>query len=174
MKTQALGWLAAAVVAAGFNASYHQGGMQWAHRVADRVMYKSEAVIALATGHADQFAAEAQVVEAQNEVSSCRLQAAVARVQSRIERSQARFDRFDDAVLAREQAQAARIDAQRARVEARMARIRIPAVAFSSVAIPAPRVDVCPRIRMNLPRIPAIPVPPVPAIHLDVPGAGPV
>jgi hypothetical protein len=62
MKTQAWGWLAAAVLAAGLNASYHDGGLQWAHEVADRVEHSSAAVLALAGGHADQFLAEARLV----------------------------------------------------------------------------------------------------------------
>jgi len=185
MKAQALGWLAAAVVAAGLNATYHQGGMEWAHRIADRVGYNTEAVIALATGHADRFLAEAQVVKADDEVASCRFSAALARVQSGIARSQARFerlnDRFDDAMTAREaeqqarsEAQAARMEARRARLEARMARIRIPAVDISPVVVRVPKADVCPRIRVNVPRMPAIRVPEMPTIHIDVPGLGPV
>ena len=62
MKTQAWGWLTAAVLAAGLNASYHDGGMQWAHRIADRVEHNSNAVLALATGHADEFVTEARVL----------------------------------------------------------------------------------------------------------------
>jgi len=182
MKTQAMGWLAAAVVAAGLNASYHQGGMEWAHQIADQVGHNTEAVIALATGRADRFLAEAQVAKAededQTEVSSCRLQTALARVQTRIARSEARFASLDDVMSAREQAQAARIDAQRARiearVEARVARIRIPAVAVNPVVVRVPQVDVCPRIRVNVPRLPVIRVPATPVIHIDVPGAGPV
>jgi hypothetical protein len=116
MKTHAMGWLAAAVLAAGLNASYHQGDMRWAHLIAARVTHNTEAVIALATGHADQFLAEAQVVKTQDEVSSCRFQQAMARVQSRLDRSQARFERLGDAMTAREEAQAARIEARRAHI----------------------------------------------------------
>jgi len=170
MKTQAFGWLAAAVLAAGLNASYHQGGMPWAHEMVDRVGHNAEAVIALATGNADRFLAEAQVVEAQNEAAPCPLQAALARVQSRIARSEARFDRLDSAIVAREEAQAARIEAQRARIDARIARIRIPAVAVNRVVVPMPKIDVCPRIRVNVPRIPRIQIPATPVIHIDVPG----
>lgn len=174
MKTQAMGWLAAAVVAAGLNASYHQGDMPWAHRIADRITHNTEAVIALATGNADRFLAEAEVVNAQDEVASCRFQQALARVQSRIEHSQARFDRFDDAMQAREEAQAARLEAQRVRIEARMARIRIPAVAVTPVVVRTPRIDACPRIHVNIPRIPRIRIPATPAIHVDIPSAGPL
>lgn len=62
MKTQAWGWLAAAALAAGLNASYHDGGMQWLHHAVDQVEHSSAAVLALADGHADQFLAEARLV----------------------------------------------------------------------------------------------------------------
>ena len=171
MKTQALGWLAAAVVAAGVNASYHQGGLEWAHRIADQVGHNTEAVIALATGRADRFLEEAQVVRAQDQVASCRFATAMARVQSRIARSEARFEGFE-AVSAREEAQLARLEANRARIEARVARIRIPAVAVTPVVVRVPKVDVCPRVRVNLPQLPQIRMPEVPTVHIDVPGAG--
>lgn len=172
MKTQAFGWLAAAVLAAGLNASYHQGGMPWAHEIVDHVTYQTEAVIDLATGRADQFLAKAQVaeakVEAQDEVSSCRLQQALVHVQSRIVRSQAHFDQMDERMAAREQAQAARIEAQRARIEAQISRMRIPAVTVTPVVVRTPTFD-CPRIRVNVPRMPRIEVPSIPAIHIDNP-----
>jgi hypothetical protein len=193
MKTQAMGWLAVAVVAAGMNASYHQGGMQWAHQIVDQVSYRTSAVIALATGHAEQFLAEtqlakAQVVneqiqaeqaQAQDEVSSCPFERSLMRVQNRIAHSQTRFerfgerfnDRFQAAMSARAARQQALMEAQRDRIEAQVAKIRIPAVAFSSVTVPTPKVDVCPRFRVSVPRIPEIKVPSMPEIHIDVPGA---
>lgn len=195
MKTQAFGWLAAAVIAAALNASYHQGGMEWAHRIADRIAHNTEAVLALATGNADRFLAEAQAVKAENfaadnlvaddvtqtedEVSTCRFHQALARVQSKLAHSQARFDRLNAAMAARQEqeharmeAQAARIEAHRARLEAEFANIRIPAVAFNRVVVSTPKVDVCPRIRVNVPQIPAIKVPSVPVVHIDVGEAG--
>ena len=171
MKTQAMGWLTAAVVAAGLNASYHQGGMQWAHRIADQVGYKTGVVLALATGHADRLLADAQLAQAQNEVSSCRMRTALARVESQIERSQARFDHFDEVMVTREEIRAARMEAQRARIEAQMAKIRIPAVAMNPVLVRTPKIDVCPRIHVIVPRMPAIKVPATPAIHIDIPDA---
>jgi hypothetical protein len=62
MKTQAWGWLAAGVLAAGLNASYHDGGLQWLHQAVDQVEHGSAAVLALAGGHADLFLAEARLV----------------------------------------------------------------------------------------------------------------
>jgi hypothetical protein len=76
MKSKAYGWLAAAVLAAGLNASYHDGGLQWAHQVVDEVGHSSAAVLALAAGHADQFLAEARLVSNQiaaNENASDRI-----------------------------------------------------------------------------------------------------
>ena len=61
--TQAWGWLAAGVLAAGLNAAYHDGGLEWAHRIADRVQHGSAAVVALAGGRADQFVAAGRAVE---------------------------------------------------------------------------------------------------------------
>ena len=168
MKTQAMGWLAAAVVAAGLNASYHQGGMQWAHRIADRVGYKTGVVLALATGHADRLLADAQLAQAQNEVSSCRMHTALARAQSRIERSQARFEHFDEVMAARQEIRAARVEAQRERIEAQIAKIRIPAVAMNPVVVPTPRIDVCPRIQVRVPRMPVIKMPAMPDVHVDL------
>ena len=65
--TQAWGWLAAGVLAAGLNAAYHDGGLEWAHRIADRVQHGSAAVVALAGGRADQFVAEAALLSARND-----------------------------------------------------------------------------------------------------------
>jgi len=168
MKTQAMGWLVVAVVAAGLNASYHQGGMPWAHRIADRVGYKTGVVLALATGHADRLLADAQVAQAQDEVSSCRMHTALARVERRIERSQARFDHFDEVMAAREEIRSARIEAQRARIEAQIAKMRIPAVALNPVVVPTPRIEVCPRVHVRVPRVPVIKMPAMPDVHVDL------
>jgi hypothetical protein len=66
MKTQAWGWLATAVVAAGLNASYHDGGLRWLHQAVDEMEHSSAAVVALAAGHTDQFLAEARLVSNQS------------------------------------------------------------------------------------------------------------
>ena len=50
--TQAWGWLVAAVLAAGLNASYHDGGLQWAHQIADRVEQRS--TVATGAGHRER------------------------------------------------------------------------------------------------------------------------
>jgi hypothetical protein len=173
MKTQAMGWLAAAVVAAGLNANYHQGGMPWAHRIADRVTHNTEAVVALATGHADRFLAEAQLAKAQDK-TSCPFHTVMARMRSRLAHSQARFDSFDDRIEAREQAQAAHIAARRERLQAQITRIRIPAVAMPPVVVAIPKIDVCRRIHVNVPQIPRIKAPAAPVIHIDLPDPGTV
>ncbi len=64
--TQAWAWLTAGVLAAGLNASYHDGGLEWAHQVADRVEHGSAAVLALASGRADQVLSQAQLLTARN------------------------------------------------------------------------------------------------------------
>lgn len=179
MKTnQAWGWLAAGVLAAGLNASYYDGAFQWAHQIAERVGYRSAAVLAEATGRADQFLAEAQLLAARNESASCPLTGALARVETGLAPSHWEFERFE-AMSARQQAQLTRLEANRARMEAqiqaRTLRLRIQAANFVPVdvkAIPAPVV--CPRVRVNIPKMPMIKMPVAPEIHIEMPGNGPV
>ena len=166
MKTQAWGWLTVAVLAAGLNASYHDGGLAWAHRVAFQVEHNTTAVLALATGHAERFATEARLLTPGETTSSCRLSTALARVESRVARSDAEFDRL----VAASDRQEAQIDASRARMEARLVHMRISAAAFSPVVVRLPRVS-CPRSLVNMPQIK---MPMVPVVHIDAPGAGPV
>jgi hypothetical protein len=113
--TQAWGWLVAGVLAAGLNASYHDGGLQWAHQMAEQLSYqvehRSAAVLDLATGHADRFVSEARLLATQDETPSSPvatvLAAAVetnvqAKVQTKVARSKDRLDqsKFDQATLA--------------------------------------------------------------------------
>jgi hypothetical protein len=179
MKTQAWGWLAAAVVAAGLNASYHDGGLEWAHRVANQIEYNSAAVLALASGRADQFLTEARLATAREETASCRWTTALPRVQNRIAHRENEFARVQ-AMSNREEAQLARLEANRARIEAlvaaKTARIRIPAVAFNPVVYSVSDMKiplVCPRVRVNIPRLPMVRVP-APVVHVETFGSGPV
>jgi hypothetical protein len=164
MKTQAWGWLAAAVVAAGLNASYHDGGLQWAHEIADQVKHNSAAVMALATGRADQFLAEANFASARKRTPSCPFTAALAEARTIVVPNE--FEQRVEIMSAREQAQLARLEANRARIESRVARIHIPAVAFNPVVVRAPKVSVCPRVRVNVPRLPNIQMPAMPVVHV--------
>ena len=184
MKTQAWGWLAAAVLAAGLNSSYHTGGLQWAHAIADRVGHNTGAVLALATGRADQFLAEERMLtvdratdatvdidNGDQDAAQCPLTTAMVQVQSTFDGSQSEFDQFQ-AMSDREQARLARLEARRVRIEnavrARLARVRIQTADFNPVAIELPQVK-CPRVRVNIPRIPRIKVP-APVVHIDDPG----
>jgi hypothetical protein len=176
--TQAWGWLAAGVLAAGLNASYHQGGLEWAHQIADRFEHSSAAVLDLASGHADQFVSEARLLTDRDEASSCRLGTTLARVQSKIARSQRQFDNFE-AMSAREEAQLVRFDANRNRmevqIEAQTSHLRIATAALAPVAFRAmPAPPVCPRIRVSIPRLPRLQIPAVPVIHIETASAGPV
>lgn len=179
MKTnQAWGWLAAGVLAAGLNASYHDGGLEWAHRIADHVGISSAAVLALASGRADQFLAEAQVIKARHEAPSCPFATTMARVQATVvkarnARSQAEVERFD-AMSAREEAELANLAANRARIEAQTARLRIPAAAFSPLLVRVTGTSVCPRVRVNVPKLPMMKIPVVPQIHVEMASTGPV
>ena len=179
MKTQAMGWLIAGVLAAGLNASYHDGGLQWAHELANRVEHGSAAVAALASGNAERFLSEAQLVSAKNETSSCRLSAALARAQARLARSESRFSRFNSLtafnnMTAQQDAQFAWLDANRDRMEAQIqaqvdaqtARIRIPAVGFRPVVVRMPEIPACPRIHLDPIHVN---VPRTPSVHISVP-----
>ena len=115
MKTQAWGWLAAAVMAAGLNASYHDGGLRWAHEIANQVKHNTGAVLALATGRADQFVTEANLVAAAKQSSPCPLAAALAEARTVVVPTQVELRRFD-VMSAREQAKLARVEAERARI----------------------------------------------------------
>jgi len=172
MKTQAWGWLAAAVMAAGLNASYHDGGLAGVHQIVDRVTYNAGTVIALATGHVDQL--QVRMLTAQNETTSCPLATALARAENNWDRSEMSQENLE-AMSAREEARLARLEANRARIETQIARVRIPAVAFNPVAAS----EICPRMRMNLPRVPVVKITPMPMIHIEAPhvdisGGGPV
>lgn len=215
---QAWGWLMTGVVAAGMNASYHNGGMEWAHRIADRVSHETNAVLALATGNAGRFYREARVIRvAQENKSQCQLSLAMARVQENVQRAGplsdvalAQFERVSD----REQAQVDRLEAQGDRIKARLARIQVPAVQLSAIDMPEvdvpevdvpevnvpavhvsgvrvpalhvasfrvqpvtvkiPDVHVCPRVRVNVPRMPAINIPAIPAVDVEIPSADPI
>ncbi len=184
MKTQAWGWLAAAVLAAGLNSSYHEGGMQWAHEIADGVEHNTGAVLALATGRADEFLAEARMLnvtraveaDTDNQPSRCPFSMAATRVQKSFE-LQPEFDGFQ-ALSDREQARLARLEANRARIEAqiqsRLARIEASRNKFvfaspefagnnftfdndslTPVVVRVPRIR-CPRVRVVAPRVPRV------------------
>jgi|SRR5579872_2808273 len=170
MKTQSWGWLAVAVLAAGLNSSYHDGGLQWAHRIADRVEHNSNAVLALATGRADQFMAEAKIISAHRS-ASCPLSAALAEMRQSVAPAQAEFGRFE-VMSAREEAQVTRLEMNRARMEERLARLNV--ANFNPVVVRVPRVVVCPRVHVSIPRMPVMRMPSIPVVHVESMGAGPV
>lgn len=171
--TQAWGWLVAGVLAAGLNASYHNGGLQWAHQaveqITDQVEYRSQAVLALASGEADRFRTASRMLTERNETASCPLARSMARVQNRVAISQARLN----LISARDRVEVAKWQANRdrmeARIEAQAARIRIPAVAFNAVSV---RVPACPRIRVEVPQVPMVRIP-APVIEVES-GSGPI
>lgn len=173
---QAWGWLMAGVVAAGLNATYHDGGLQWAHQAIERVDYNTRAVLALASGNAQELLNQAQMLTTRNETASCPLSRAIARIASNIVRTETVPERFD-VMSAREEAQLARLETNRARIEARVARIRIRAAAFQPMISPAVSVT-CPRVHVTVPRIPRVNIPmvriPAPVVHVEGMGSGPV
>ena len=175
LTQQAWGWLAAGVLAAGLNAAYHDGGFAWAHRIADRAQHVSGAVVALASGHADQFLAEAEMLTARNDDPVTEFSdAAVARADQQMARVEAAYARAE-AFSARSQAHCARIAAERARIDAHRALGRIPEMRLETAvrtiqipdipAINVPQIvlsqmkaDRCSHIRMSLPAIPKVSV----------------
>jgi hypothetical protein len=193
MKTQAWAWLAAGVVALGLNRFYHDGGFAWAHGAADRIESRSSAVLALATGRAQQFLEQARVATLPDETDAALVETALARAQTGIARTENTFDRWQ-AVSDRQEAKFVRLEATRTRLQAVQARLacrRSAAVTVSPVVLKAIRIESCPRVRVNVPRIPRIDVPTVsipeisiprvnipkisvPAIHVELQSAGPV
>jgi hypothetical protein len=163
-SSQAWGWLMAGVLAAGLNASYHEGGLQWAHQIADRVAsqveHGSAAVAALAGGLPEQFLTEARLLTARNETASCPLNRAWERMETRLAARNQMGLAHLDAMSAQEQARLDRLEASRermaarieARVDAETARIRVPAVAFNSMVVHVPQVS-CPRVRVSIPQV---------------------
>lgn len=178
MKTQAWGWLTAAVLAAALNSSYHNGGMPWAHEFVDGVGHNTGAVLALATGRADRFLAEARMLNADRidtEAVSVAPRCPLAEFQDSFERTQSEFDEIQS-LSDRQQARLARFEANRVRMQAqinaRLARLRIPDAKFAPVVVRVRKID-CPRVRVSVPRIPRIEVP-APAVHVEYSGPGPV
>jgi hypothetical protein len=145
-STQAWVWLTAGVLALGLNGFYHDGGAAWAHRAVDRVggqvANRTEAVLALASGRADWFAAKTNIQVAKNETSSCRLATAMARYQLHMAHAQSGMARLQ-AMTAREEAAFSRVEAGRARMEAAMTRVRVEPAAFDIE---------CPRVRVSISR----------------------
>lgn len=187
--TQAWGWLAAGVLALGLNGAYQDGAHQdgaaaWAHRAIERAVQQTTAVLALASGRADQFLAEARALTARDETASCRLVTALARIQTSVARSETGLARVET-LSARQEAQLARFEANRTRMEAQLAaktaRIRMAAVSFntadfntvdfSSDGISSIKAPVCPRVRVSVPRPPMIKIP---VIRVETTGLGPL
>ncbi len=128
MKTQAWGWLVAGVLAAGLNASYHDGGLQWAHRIAGQIENRANVVLALAHGRTDEAIAEASWMTAADENSEYRFDSTLARAQAKLANSNEEFNQLQ----ALSNCKLARLQANRARVEARVSRVRVPTFAFTS------------------------------------------
>ena len=75
--TNAWGWLAAGVLALGVNGFLHDEGAGLARQMAERVASRSGAVLALASGRADGFLANARSLTGRDQAAACRVQAAV-------------------------------------------------------------------------------------------------
>ena len=198
MKTQAWAWLTAGVVALGLNGFYHDGGAEWAHRIAERVSDRSDFVVQRVSDRADQLVAEVRMVAVRDQTASCPLSTALAEFQSRMARTrftqnqtrfaQTKIVRFDR-MAAREKAQAARSEASQARAEARVeaqveARVdaQVAGMHFAPAVVDRAMFErgvidpvkirvVCPRVRVNVPavRIPVVNIPRMPMIRIPAP-----
>lgn len=171
-QNQAWGWLVAAVMAAGLNASYHNGDLQWLHRVAEQAKHRTAAVLALASGRADLFLMQAQILAAHEQADSGL--AAMTPVQAEAAISEA-FAGHTEASAACKELRQARIEILRARTQARLdanaARIQIVQATLNRAFDPIPaafnpiNTPACPRVRVIVPRIPGVRIP---AIKLSV------
>jgi hypothetical protein len=188
MKTQAWAWLTAGVMALGLNGFYHDGGAEWAHRIAERISDRSDFVVTRVSEQADRFVAKVRMAAVRDETASCPLSTALAQFQSRMARTQKRFAQTKfvqlEAMTGQEEVQAARSEASQARAEARsgthvearvdtqVARITFAPAAFERVVIDPVKIRVvCPRVRVNVPavRIPVVNIPRLPAIRIPAP-----
>ena len=193
MKIQAWGWLIAGVVALGLNGFYHDGGLAWAHRAVTEFQHNTGAVLALASGRADEFLAEVKPVVVHQETASCRMTTAVARVQSKVqskialvqtELAQARMPELDaneihiDRFLAAQVAASDRLQAMSDRQQAAGERLRARQVQMNAQiaakmvrleSMPALRYASfethCPQVRVHIPRV-RVPEINVPQIHI--------
>jgi hypothetical protein len=168
-------WLAAGVMALGLNGAYHDGGTEWAHRLVNR----SAAVVALASGQADLFLASAR-----EQTVICRVAREMALFQTKMARTQTGFAHFDamtarqQAALARLEGNRARFEAGRARMEAEVARLDFASASLSpefGAAFGPKRIQlpvICPRLRVNIPRT-FVRVP-APTVRVETLSAGPI
>jgi len=173
-------WLAAGVMALGMNGVYHDGGAEWAHRLLNR----SAAVLALASGHSERFLASAQLFSAPEQTLPCRVATAMARFRTKMARTQAGVAHFDamtaqpEGGLARLEANRAQLEAGRERMEAQVARLDFASAslspAFGAAFVPK-RIKlpvICPRVRVNIPRT-FVRVP-APTVRAETQSAGPI
>jgi hypothetical protein len=196
--TQAWVWLTAAVMAAGLNASYHDGGFRWAHRAIAQAEHCSRAVLALATGRADEFLSEArmELAAARGEDASCPRQAAAARLQAKAADAESGYAWFQaqvadgeagfaqiEAMTALQQAAFARVQAMQVRFEARaearaaarVARCRVREIApaafvqIMTPTYPQVRVPRIPEIRIPAVQVPRIQLPSIQIPAMQVP-----
>jgi len=178
--TQGWYWLAAGVMALGLNGVYHDGGAEWTHRLVNR----SAAVVALASGHAERFLTSAQLFSVQEQMLACRAATAMARFQTKMAQTQTGFAHFDamtaqqEAGLARLEANRAQLEAGRARMEAQVARLDFASASLSpefGAAFVPKRIKLpamCPRVRVNIPRT-FVRVP-APTVRVETLSAGPI
>jgi hypothetical protein len=173
MKTiQGWGWLAAGVLALGLNGFYQDGGGAWTHRMLDRVADRSGTLVDMASGTVDRLMQRVDLTVARGETTSCKLATAMARFETGMARTQTGLAHFE-AMTTRQEAALARVEANRARMEAQVARVRLAPIAFNTLEMP---VVACPRLRVNVPRVPRMPMVriPAPVMQVETADGGPI
>lgn len=153
-------------MALGLNGFYQDGGFVCAHRVASQLESRSAAVLALASGEAEQFVAEARRVASRDETTAADFVTPLARSEEKIARTESEFDHWE-AASDRQQAQFVRLEARQERIRAIKARLtcrRIQTVEAEPAVFKFVRIQACPRVHVNIPRMPAVNVP-----RIDIP-----
>ncbi len=191
----------AAVVAAGLNSSYHNGDLQCLHRAAEQAKHRTLGVLALATGRADQFLIQAQIVAAHERadsslaeaISPVEIESAVSEAsEGSVEALSACPEQQRARIEARIKVQRDRMQSAQARMEAAQTRLAAKAEHLQMVQInlnrtlkglpasfnpvmksfnPMVKMVACPRVRVSVPQIA---MPQLPAVRFDAGAAGPV
>src|SRR5262249_27105771 len=131
-----------------------------ADRVMNRVIDRSEQIVARTAGSADHILSRARLTVHEDQSSPCRYMPMTQTLQAKLDRQRDAEIARVNVFTARQEANLARIEAQRDRVQAVLANVEIPNVDV--------HVASCPRVRVHVPRIPEMHVQ-VPNMRISVP-----
>jgi hypothetical protein len=165
-------WLAAGVLALGWNGAYQDGQMGWAHVLVDRAAASVERV-ALRSQH---FVAMAEVMLGREPRGFAHTQAAIERVQERIACDRiAQVQRHTAMARVREQLAEANVRRKMAMVQMKMDRVRAMTInranrfrncdGLSKVVVNMPDLS---NMNIEMPNLPDIQVPDIPEVNVVV------